>query len=130
MGCGNAPAAPLASLPHAFVVLGADSHELPAGTYCWRSGELGMCADMSSPEELLKARHVAPFPVPRGVIPRLRYSRSPDTSRVIELRGLGAGIDIEPNYWPEVSGGLHTYTVSVRWPEGNVTYVFQLDGQP
>lgn len=127
----SAPAPePEASLPEIRVVSDG-GEEVPAvrGSYCWSGSGRSVCADSVAPPELVAS--LSPAPVPRESILGFRFARRPVEGSLEVRRWTGTASErvrfVRPGAFalPEQSGE-YVYSVSARWPEGDVTWAFRV----
>mgnify|MGYP003414815811 FL=1 len=138
-GCNHTNSNPLtgSAPPNVYVVNGNKKDVTELGSYCWKSGGNGICADTAGPVELLKG--VEPITVDAGTTISLQMDFTPKPSEVSitqihdgkESRAAAQG----SRFNAPGEKGIYHYSYQVWWMDekeealshGDASYAFVLE---
>lgn len=136
VGCSNG-GLPGKKPPKVFIELNNERFETKLGTYCWKSGNNGICVDTAGPEELLEGKK--PLRVKAGEKVKLAMDFEPKPNE-INLTQMSGEKETEveltnQQFTAPLEKGLYYYSYSVWWMDekeknvsnGDAFYAFALE---
>ena len=128
-------------LPAATATLHWARLTLPRGSYCWKTGSSGACADAAATDALLKTGYLKPYRTAGGYRVQIAYdSQSPPGSTRIDLitAPTGRGGEVRQSaplafdlpVIPAEGPGIYVYSITGTWKEGDVSFLLALDEIP
>ncbi|OIK14116.1 hypothetical protein [Bacillus sp. MUM 13] len=102
------------------------------GSYCWRGLLNSICADTSSPPEIIKNQDIKPIVVSPQSKLKIEFKNKPqeDTLNVTQWRTneKTENVSINDNaiLLPKEKG-IYVYDVYARWEKGNSSYAFVIE---
>lgn len=117
--------------PSVQITVGGEQFDAIQGSYCWNDNGKGVCVDMASYDQLINKQKVHPKAISHDQV-ELKFSTAPKEIEVIasfpgEERPDEA-LSVENNSFQLAAGsGRHLYIIQARWPQGSVSYVFEVE---
>jgi hypothetical protein len=117
--------------PSVQVIVGGEQFDAIQGSYCWNDNGTGVCADRAAYDQLVSKQQVHPKAISRDQV-ELNFSAMPKEIEVIasfpgEERPDEALSVENNNFKLAAGGGRHLYIIQARWPQGSVSYVFEVE---
>jgi hypothetical protein len=118
--------------PLPIITVGEKKVEVAQGSYCWNGLLNSVCADTSSPPELIKNQELKPVVVPPDSQLKIEFKDEPKENTLVVNRWLTnektENVPINDNVilLPKEKG-VYVYDVSARWEKGDSSYVFVIE---
>lgn len=127
-------------LPTASATLHWAKIDLPRGSYCWKFGDHGECADSPGAQPLLRSGFLKPYRTAGGFDALVTFkSASQPSVFQVELQTPDGKARTVPESAPHTfsidtiptaASGIYVYVVTGKWAEGDVSFYLVLDLLP
>lgn len=113
--------------PQPELSVGSERVPFALGSYCWREGATGICADSIAPPDLLKFRQIPVMAVGPGAQMTVHFPALPkEMSAAVHGGGGPLAVDGSKVTLP-TAAGTHIIILFARWDRGDGSYVFHVD---
>ncbi|MEK5442195.1 hypothetical protein [Fredinandcohnia sp. FSL W7-1320] len=118
--------------PSPTITVGDKKVGVVQGSYCWDGLINSVCADASSPPEIIKNQDIKPIVVSPQSKLKIGFKNKPqeDTLNVNQwlTNEKTENVSINDNVIPlPKEKGIYVYDVSARWEKGSSSYVFVIE---
>lgn len=128
-------------LPTASATLHWATIEMPRGSYCWKSGGHGGCADSADADTLLETGYLEPYRTAGGFDVTISFHSAEQPANFdVKLllspdRVVGHVMETGIHTFnlaasPPAEAGTYVYGVSGKWPEGDASFFLAIDLVP